>query len=101
MTKAAYSPSSPYFQTKSFGNFLDVMVNRPVTPNADDVLYEIDKVYEYRPDMLAFDLYGNSSLWWVFAKRNPNALKDPLFDFRAGVQIYIPKKSTLQQDLGV
>lgn len=101
MSKAAYSQSSPYFQTKLFGNFLDVMINRTVTPTADDVLYEIDKVYEYRPDMLAFDLYGNASLWWVFAQRNPNALKDPLFDFRAGVQIYIPKKSTLQQDLGV
>ena len=101
MSKAAYSQSSPYFQTKLFGNFLDVMINRTVTPTADDVLYEIDKVYEYRPDMLAFDMYGNASLWWVFAQRNPNALKDPLFDFRAGVQIYIPKKSTLQQDLGV
>jgi len=101
MAKAAYSPASPYFQTKSFGNFLDTMINRPITANADDVLYEIDKVYEYRPDMLAFDMYGNASLWWVFAQRNPNALKDPLFDFRAGVQIYIPKKFTLQQDLGV
>jgi len=28
-------------------------------------------------------------------------LKDPLFDFRAGVQIFIPKKTTLQADLGV
>jgi hypothetical protein len=51
--------------------------------------------------MLASDLYGDSALWWVFAMRNPNVLKDPLFDFRAGVQIFIPKKATLQQDLGV
>jgi alpha-L-fucosidase len=77
------------------------MINRPITTNVDDVLYSIDKVYEYRPDMLAYDLYGESSLWWVFAQRNPNVLKDPLFDFRAGVQIYIPKKATLQADLGV
>jgi hypothetical protein len=51
--------------------------------------------------MLAYDLYGESSLWWVFAQRNPNVLKDPVFDFRSGVQIYIPKKATLQADLGV
>ena len=50
MAKVVYSQSSPYFQTKSFGNFLDTMINRPITANADDVLYEIDKVYEYRPD---------------------------------------------------
>ena len=101
MAKTAYSSASAYAQTRTFGNFLDVMINRPVSKLDDDVLYAIDKVYEYRPDMLASDLYGDSALWWVFAQRNPNVLKDPLFDFRAGVQIYIPKKATLQSDLGV
>lgn len=101
MAKIGYSTSSPYYQTRTFGKFLDVMVNRPVTLKVDDVLYAIDKVYEYRPDMLAFDIYGDSSLWWVFAQRNPDVLKDPLFDFRSGVQIYVPKKATLQADLGV
>jgi alpha-L-fucosidase len=101
MAKTKYDSTSPYFQTKTFGNFLDVMTNRPITKKTDDVLYIIDSIYEYRPDMLASDLYGSSALWWVFAQRNPNVLKDPLMDFRAGVQIYIPKKTTLQQDLGV
>ena len=59
-----------------------------------------DSVYQYRPDMLANDLYGSSDLWWVFAERNPDVLKDPLFDFVAGVQIFLPLKTTLQQDLG-
>jgi len=78
-----------------------VLTSRTITKAVDDVLYEIDKVYEFRPDMLAYDLYGDSALWWVFAQRNPNTLKDPLFDFRAGARIYIPKKTTLQTDLGV
>jgi hypothetical protein len=101
MSKVAYSSTSPYFKTKAFGNFLDVMINRPITKLDDDVLYEIDKVYEHRPDVLAYDLYGDTSLWWVFSQRNPNVLKDPVFDFRAGTVIYIPKKTTIQQDLGV
>ena len=101
MAKVQYSASSPYFSTKTFGNFLDVMVNRPITKLADDVLYEIDSVYEYRPDLLAADLYGTSSLWWVFAQRNPNTLKDPYFDFVAGVSIYLPKADLLKQILGL
>ena len=101
MAKVSYSDSSPYAQTESFGNFLDVMVNRPITAKEDDVLYEIDKVYEFRPDMLAYHLYKDSRLYWVFAQRNPDVLKDPLFDFRAGKVIYIPKKETLQADLRV
>jgi len=101
MAQVNYLPSSPYFQTNSFGNFLDVMTNRPITKLPDDVLYEIDSVYQYRPDLLAADLYGTSSLWWVFAQRNPNTLVDPLLDFVAGARIYIPKIETLKQDLGI
>ena len=101
MTQKKYKSNSPYYTTETFGPFLDVMINRPIMKKADDVLYSIDKLYEYRPDMLAFDMYGDSALWWVFAQRNPNILKDPLFDFRAGTRIYIPKLTTLKQDLGV
>ena len=101
MAKPTYSRSSPYYATASFSGFLDVLTNRPISKQSDDVLYEIDKVYEYRPDLLAGDLYGDSSLWWVFAQRNPNVLIDPLMDFVAGARIYIPKQSTLKQDLGI
>jgi hypothetical protein len=101
MANVKYKNTSPYFQTSTYGSFLDVMINRTIAKKADDVLYEIDKVYENRPDLLAGDLYGDGALWWVFASRNPNVLKDPVFDFRSGVQIYIPKKTTLHQDLGV
>lgn len=101
MAQVNYTPASPYYKTGTFGIFLDVMVNRPISKLPDDVLYEIDSVYEYRPDLLAADLYGSSSLWWVFAQRNPNVLIDPLMDFVAGTRIYIPKLSTLKQDLGV
>jgi len=101
MTQVNYRPTSPYYQTTSFGKFLDIMGNRPISKLSDDVLYEIDSVYEFRPDLLAADLYGTSALWWVFAQRNPNTLQDPLKDFTAGTRIYIPKIETLKQDLGV
>jgi hypothetical protein len=98
---ATYSKSSPYYGTGIYGNFLDILEYQPVTKKPDDVLYTIDKIYEFRPDLLAFDLYGNSALWWVFRSRNPNSIDDPIFDFRSGVKIYIPKKETLIADLGI
>ena len=36
-----------------------------------------------------------------FASRNPNALKDPFFDFTAGTSIYLPEAATLKQVLGI
>jgi hypothetical protein len=63
---------------------------------------QITKVYEFRPDLLAYDLYGDSKLWWVFAVRNPNRLgEDPYFNFTSGLEIYVPKLDTLKAALGI
>jgi alpha-L-fucosidase len=96
-----YSKTSPYYNTKNFGKFLDIMENRSIRKMSTDVAYQIDRVYKYRPDLLAYDLYGDAGLWWVFAARNPNVLKDPLFDFKPGATIYIPLKENLVTDLGL
>jgi len=52
--------------------------------------------------MLAYDLYQDARLWWVFAQRNPNRLgADPYFNFVAGLGIYVPTAATLKQSLGI
>jgi len=98
---AAYKKSSPYFLTKQNNLYLETLKIRPVPAEADDFLYKIENQYNHRPDLLAFDLYGTPKLWWVFVQRNMNVIKDPIFDFVPGVQIYIPKKANLEKYLGV
>lgn len=95
-----YPPTSPYYTSEIVNNqFLDVMINRPIPSDPTDVYWAITPTYNLRPDMLAYDLYQDAKLWWVFAQRNPNRLKDPLFDFISGVEIYIPKLSVLRNAL--
>lgn len=97
-----YSKASPYFATPTFGNkFLDLLAYRPIDKQPDDVSFTINGTYQFRPDLLAFDLYGDSALWWVFRSRNPNVIDDPVFDFQAGATIMIPKKETLVSNLGL
>lgn len=97
-----YPPTSPYYTSKIVDKqFLDVMTNRPIPGNSDDVYWTIAPGYNLRPDLLAHDLYQDSRLWWVFAQRNPNTLRDPLFDFVTGVKIYIPKITTLKDALNI
>ena len=98
---ATYSSNSPYYQTSYYGKFLDLMTPRIVVKNAADTIYIIDAVYTRRPDHLAFDLYGDSGLWWVFAARNPDIIQDPVFDFVAGTTIYVPSKKSLDSSLGL
>jgi hypothetical protein len=100
MAEVTYTRNSPYARTKFYGNFLDVAEFPDMPKNIDDVLFEINKTYQYRPDLLAFDLYGDANLWWVFALRNPNTIKDSVFDMKIGRKIYLPKKSTIDSLLG-
>ncbi len=98
---ATYSNTSPWYNTQVVENHLDLLAIRPVSAEPDDFLYTIEAQYAYRPDLLAFDLYGEASLWWVFIQRNLDVLEDPIFDFVPGKKIYIPKNSSLRQVLGI
>jgi alpha-L-fucosidase len=97
---AVYNSTSPYFATPYAQFYLDIMVNRVIPKELDDQLFQINETYQYRPDMLAFDLYDLPDLWWVFYQRNPNTLTAPPWDFVAGQTIYLPKITTLQTVLG-
>jgi len=97
---ALYRATSAYSSTPLSEYFLDTMTNRPVPQSSDDTLFTINQTYEMRPDLLAFDLYGHSDLWWVFAQRNPNVLVNPLLDFKVGTVIFLPQLSVLRTVLG-
>jgi hypothetical protein len=98
---AKYSNMSPWFNTPITQDYLDVMRIRQVAAEKADYLYTIEAQYKHRPDLLAYDLYGDAALWWVFTQRNLNVIQDPIFDFVPGVQIYIPQYSKLKTHLGI
>jgi hypothetical protein len=98
---AYYNKTSPYFTTSLDNKYLDVINFRDIPAQADDVVFTVTKNYEYRPDLLAYDLYNDVNLWWVFSVRNRSILKDPIFDMAAGRKIYLPKLATLQSALGI
>ena len=99
--KVNYSNTSPWYNTKIKKNYLGILSIRPVSADIDDFLYTIEPQYTYRPDLLAYDLYGEQNLWWVFMQRNLNVIQDPILDFVPGAQIYIPKGSSLKIVLGL
>ena len=98
---AVYSSSSPYYGTPDTGAYLDIMTFRNIPNDTTDVKFEVTAKYVYRPDLLAYDLYANSGLWWVFAVRNKDVIKDPIYDMTAGQMIYLPKMSTMRTALGI
>ena len=96
-----YPKSSPWHNTKQNRLFLDLIQIRPIPAESDDYRYAIENQYTHRPDLLAYDLYGDPKLWWVFIQRNMSVINDPIYDFVPGTVIYLPKKENLSKFLGV
>lgn len=95
-----YTSNSPYYKTSTSKGYLDISTFRNIKSHPDDPLYIVDAKYNNRPDLLAYDLYNDSNLWWVFAVRNKDVIKDPVYDLVPGVQIYVPKLSNIQSNIG-
>ena len=96
-----YPPTSPYYLTSTYNNeFLDVMINRPIPFGVEDLYWEITQTYHMRPDLLAYDIYGDPELWWVFMVRNKSVIKDAVYDFVPGQTIFLPKLATIKSVIG-
>jgi hypothetical protein len=80
--------------------YLDVLNFIDIPSEADDIEFEITSLYMHRPDLLAYDIYGDSQLWWVFAVRNKDVLRDSLYDFVPGQKIFLPKLETIKNAVG-
>jgi Base plate wedge protein 53 len=94
-----YSGNSPYYTTPFVNGYLDIINFRNITPQKDDIEYDVDPKYENRPDLLAYDMYGDQSYWWVFAVRNKDVIKDPIFDLTPGTTIFLPSMTTITNSL--
>lgn len=86
-----YDKSSPYYDTKLNRFFLDTGITS-IARDGTEVTVTIEAKYNRRPDLLAYEVYGSSRLWWLFAAINPDTIKDPVFDFKTGTTIVLLSK---------
>ena len=99
---AKYSATSPYGNTPIVnGQYLDNLVPRAVPISQYDLPYVIEPQFHQRPDLASNVIYKTPKLWWGFAQRNFDILKDPVFDFKAGTEIIICEPKTLYTYLGL
>jgi len=99
--RATYKPTSPYNKTSFFGErFLDIMEYKSLPAQADDIYQSITSTYHRRPDLMSFDIYGSTDFWYVFMLRNRDIIIDPIYDFTEDKKIYIPKLTTILENLG-
>jgi hypothetical protein len=100
MARISYPSTSPYASTPQANWFIGNYVHRKIPSSDTDKTFTITVKYANRPDLLAYDLYGNPAYWWVFSNRNPNVLRDPIWDFEVGKVIIVPSQTHLKAALG-
>lgn len=82
--------TSQYVLTPVKNWYLDIWEPRQIPKKDYDKVIIIPPEYDQRPDLLSQQEYGTPKLWWVFAVRNPDVLVDPIGDFVAGLEIFVP-----------
>jgi len=96
------SASSPWYDTPIINDtYLDILNIRTIPSSDDDPLYKLTPTYTHRPDLLAYDMYNDYRLWWVFAQRNMDIIRDPIYDFVPGLELYLPQANNLRNFLGL
>lgn len=86
---------SQYASTPIINDYLDVLNMPQIPKRADDEYYTIENKFDKRPDLLAYELYGTTRLWWVFIVRNMDQFEDPIEDFKAGTVIRLPNNDAI------
>ena len=90
---ATYGADSLYRDTQLNDQYLDVLdINNIDIDNTTTTNITIEEKYNEKPDLLAYDLYGNAKLWWVFGLFNQDELVDPILDFKTGIKINVPTR---------
>ncbi len=86
-----------YAKTNITDFYLDVWNPIEVPVSFTDKKIILAAKYDERPDLLSYDEYGTTKYWWVFMQRNKDVIFDPIFDFKAGIQIFVPPIESLEE----
>jgi len=96
MAQVAYNTKSYLYKTGFNKFYLDV-ASLPKLSDVTGTYIEVPAECENRPDLLSYQQYGTSRLWWVISLANADLLRDPIWDLKSGMRIFVPNKNLLQE----
>lgn len=100
MSRITYPNDSPYAFTPQTSWYLEKIIFRTISPDANDTLMALSSHHTNRPDILSYELYGTPNYWWVFCVRNAFLRSDPIWGFVSGITIVVPSAKHIQQSIG-
>jgi hypothetical protein len=89
--------SKSYLYNTAQKRFYQDTANIASFKNSDGDNIVVPPECENRPDLLSYQVYGTSRLWWVIAAANADLLRDPVWDLRSGMTLFIPNRKSLKE----
>ena len=99
MPQANLYTDKSYLKNAEFRKFfLDVAKLPKIETEVGDYVV-VPAECENRIDLFSYQQYGSSRLWWIIALANADMIKDPIWDFKSGMTIFVPKDAALLEKL--
>ena len=76
-----------YYGERRYITF-DTYIRRKYVPSGQERVMVINKGVEYRPDLVAYDIFSTPDAWWKILEAN--GMQD-IWEFKAGKTIIIPE----------
>ena len=93
-----YDSKSYLNESRFRGFYLDV-AKLPVVSDLTGNYVVVPAECENRIDLFSYQQYGSSRYWWLIALANADLIKDPIWDFTAGLTVLVPKDTALLEKL--
>lgn len=88
-----------FLKDAEFKNFHLGVNNLPKISKTVGDYVQVPAECENRMDLFSYQQYGSSRLWWIIALANADVIKDPIWDFKSGMMVFVPKNSSLIEQL--
>jgi hypothetical protein len=90
-----YYDSRSFLKDTDFRNFYLDTTRFPKFNRNRGVLVQVPAQCENRIDLFSYQQYGSSRLWWVIALANADIIRDPIWDFKSGMVVFVPRDADI------
>jgi hypothetical protein len=94
-----YYDQKSYLKNTPFKNFYLDTASLPSVRTSNGETVMVPPECENRIDLFSYKMYGSSRLWWIIALANADVIKDPIWDFRSGITVFVPRDTVLLEKL--
>lgn len=99
MSNSNYYSGKSYLRNTTIRKFFLDIASLPRIDYSKGDYIIVPPQCEHRIDLFSYMQYGSSRMWWLIALANDNIIRDPIWDFKSGMNVFVPRDNALLEKL--